>query len=33
MIYMGSKRKYREYIVLIIQEHIDKNNITTFVEN
>lgn len=32
MVYMGSKRKYCKYIVPIIQEYIDKNNITTFVD-
>lgn len=32
MVYMGSKRRYAKDIVPIIQEYIDKNKITTFVD-
>ena len=32
MVYMGSKRKYCKYIVPIIQNYIDSNGITTFVD-
>lgn len=30
--YMGSKSRIAKYIVPIIQEKIDKNNITTYIE-
>ena len=32
MVYMGSKTKYAKYIVPILQELIDKNNISTYIE-
>ena len=32
MVYMGSKRKYCKYIVPIIQNYINKYNITTFID-
>lgn len=32
MVYMGSKAKYAKYIVPILQETIDKNNIDTYIE-
>ena len=32
MVYMGSKRKYAQYIVPILQRTIDKNNINTYIE-
>lgn len=32
MIYMGSKAKYRKYIVPILQKAIDDNNIETYIE-
>ena len=32
MVYMGSKAKYAEYIVPILQRTIDENNITTYIE-
>lgn len=30
--YMGSKSRVAKYIVPIIQEKIDKNNVTTYIE-
>lgn len=32
MVYMGSKRKYTKYIIPIIQDYIEKNNISTFID-
>lgn len=32
MVYMGSKAKYAQYIVPILQKVIDKNNINTYIE-
>ena len=32
MVYMGSKAKYAEYIIPILQRTIDENNITTYIE-
>lgn len=32
MVYMGSKNKYAKYIVPILQDIIDKNHITTYIE-
>ena len=32
MVYMGSKNKYCKYIVPIIQQYINKNNIITFID-
>ena len=32
MVYMGSKTKYAKYIVPILQELIDKHNISTYIE-
>ena len=32
MIYMGSKEKYAKFIVPILQETIDKNNVHTYIE-
>ena len=32
MVYMGSKRKYAQYIVPILQRTIDENNINTYIE-
>lgn len=32
MVYMGSKAKYRKYIVPILQKAIDDNNIETYIE-
>lgn len=32
MVYQGSKTKYSKYIIPILQELLDKNNITTFID-
>lgn len=32
MIYMGSKRKIKKYILPIIQKSIEENNINTYIE-
>ena len=32
MVYMGSKSKYAQYIVPILQKCIDDNNITLYIE-
>lgn len=32
MVYMGSKRRIKKKLVPILQDYIDNNNVTTYIE-
>ena len=32
MVYMGSKRRIKKRLVPILQDYIDNNNVTTYIE-